>query len=334
MKTRRKKPLTYTKVFSDWVCDAAAEDDRLVAITPAMREGSGLVEFEKQYPDRYHDVGIAEQHAVTFAAGLACQQKKPVVAIYSSFLQRAYDQFIHDVALQNLDVLFAIDRAGVVGADGATHHGSFDMSYLRCIPNLCLMAPANERECRLMLQTGLQHDGPAAVRYERGQGPGTQPARHLETLPIGVAEQVRSGREVAILSFGGALQTALEAAETMNATVVNMRFVKPLDTQVLQQLAKTHSLFVTLENNAIAGGAGSAVNEAMQRLHLQVPTLNLGYPDEFIEHGTQSQLLTELGLDSDGVCTQIGDYLRQSLQHNRSDTGQATLLLKLLEKTH
>ncbi len=312
-KGKRSKNIkkTYTQVFSDWVCDAAADDERLVAITPAMREGSGLVAFQQQFPDRYHDVGIAEQHAVTFAAGLACQEKKPVVAIYSSFLQRAYDQLIHDVALQNLDVLFAIDRAGIVGADGATHHGSFDLSFLRCIPNLCLMAPADEQECRLMLQTGFQHPGPAAVRYERGNGPGTLPDTSLETLTIGVSEHVRTGSDIAILSFGGVLQTALEAAELLNATVVNMRFIKPLDTAVIQQLANTHSMLVTLENNAVAGGAGSAVNEAMQHLHLYMPTLNLGYPDCFIEHGTQAELLAEHGLDTVGVYRQINSYRQQ-----------------------
>jgi 1-deoxy-D-xylulose-5-phosphate synthase len=302
---------TYTRVFSDWVCDAAADNEQLVAVTPAMREGSGLVAFEQQFPNRYHDVGIAEQHAVTFAAGLACRKKKPVVAIYSSFLQRAYDQLIHDVALQNLDVLFAIDRAGVVGADGATHHGSFDLSYLRCVPNLCLMAPADEQECRLMLQTGLQHPGPAAVRYERGEGPGTIPDTSLDTIPVGVSEHVRSGSNIAILSFGGMLQTAIEVAELLDATVINMRFIKPLDTEVLQQLAGTHSMIVTLENNAIAGGAGSAVNETMQQLHLCMPTLNLGYPDCFIEHGTQAELLAEHGLDAVGVYRQIKTYRQQ-----------------------
>ncbi|MEM7256570.1 MAG: 1-deoxy-D-xylulose-5-phosphate synthase [Pseudomonadota bacterium] len=321
-RSRKNTLRTYTQVFSDWVCDAAADNEQLVAVTPAMREGSGLVAFQQRFPDRYHDVGIAEQHAVTFAAGLACQRKKPVVAIYSSFLQRAYDQLIHDVALQNLDVLFAIDRAGVVGADGATHHGSFDLSYLRCVPNLCLMAPADEQECRLMLQTGLQHQGPAAVRYERGNGPGTIPDTSLDTIPLGVSEQVRVGKDIAILSFGGVLQTALEVADLLDATVINMRFIKPLDTAVLQQLARTHSanphaMIVTLENNAIAGGAGSAVNEALQQLHLYMPTLNLGYPDCFIEHGTQAELLAEHSLDTVGIYKKIKSY-----QQTLSETGR------------
>lgn len=300
---------TYTHIFSQWICDSAAADKRVVAITPAMREGSGLIEFEQQFPQRYYDVGIAEQHAVTFAAGFACEGKKPVVAIYSSFLQRAYDQFVHDVALQSLDVLFAIDRSGLVGADGATHHGSFDLSFLRCIPNLLLMAPADERECRLMLQTGLMHNGPAAVRYERGSGPGNLPDTSLQTIPVGRSCLQRHGHSrIALLSFGSTLSAAQEAAEQLDATLVNMRFIKPLDTDMLESLAHDHDLFVTLENNAIAGGAGSAVNEALNQLRLCVPTLNLGLPDQFIGHGSQQELLRELLLDSDGIVSQIRDH--------------------------
>ncbi len=296
-----KTKLTYTDVFSRWVCDAAASCDELDAITPAMREGSGLVEFEKRFPDRYFDVGIAEQHAVTFAAGLACQQRKPVVAIYSSFLQRAYDQVIHDVALQNLDVLFAIDRAGVVGADGATHHGHLDLSFLRCLPNMVVMAPANERECRQMLQTGLEYCGPASVRYERGSGPGVEPSKDLTTVTIGKAKITRRGERIALLCFGSVLEAATTAAKRLNATVVNMRFVKPLDANVLTRLAADHTTFVTLENNMIAGGAGSAVNEEINRQGLNVRVVNLGLPDEFMSHGRQSELLASANLDAEGI---------------------------------
>lgn len=309
-KTPAPSAPTYTAVFSDWICDSAATDDRVVAITPAMREGSGLLSFAKQFPDRYHDVGIAEQHAVTFAAGLACEYMKPVVAIYSSFLQRAYDQLVHDVALQSLDVLFAIDRSGLVGADGATHHGSFDLSFLRCIPNLLLMAPADERECRLMLQTGLLHEGPAAVRYERGCGPGAQPDQTLATLPIGKAKLERVGQSrVALLAFGSMLAPALEAADEIDATVVNMRFIKPLDTAMLILLSDNHDLIVTVENNAIAGGAGSAVNEALGQCGLSVPTVNLGLPDHFVSHGSQQELLHELQLDAAGIVNHVRNQL-------------------------
>ena len=307
--TSGQKPLTYTDVFGQWLCDAARADERVIALTPAMREGSGLVNFEKQFPQRYVDVGIAEQHAVTFAAGLACQNTKPVVAIYSSFLQRAYDQAIHDVALQNLDVLFAIDRAGLVGADGATHHGSFDLSYLRCIPNMLVMAPANERECRAMLQTGLTYNGPAAVRYERGAGPGTIPAKDISVLPIGKADLTRSGHDVAILSFGGMLQTAHEVAEQLDASVANMRFIKPLDETLLTHIANSHRLLVTIENNAVAGGAGSAVNESLSRLGLDCQILNLGLPDSFVEHGTQGELLQAIKIDTPGILASIDKRL-------------------------
>ncbi|MEM6406014.1 MAG: 1-deoxy-D-xylulose-5-phosphate synthase [Pseudomonadota bacterium] len=294
---KKSAGLTYTKVFSDWICDLAAQDERVFAITPAMCDGSGLVEFAQHFPERYHDVGIAEQHAVTFAAGLACEDQKPVVAIYSTFLQRAYDQLIHDVALQNLDVTFAVDRAGLVGADGATHAGSFDLSYARCIPNLAILAPADEAECRALLQTAYEHNGPALVRYPRGTGSGTVPDTALTTLPWGKAEQRREGHQVAILAFGTMLTQALTIADALDATVANMRFIKPLDTDLIQQLAATHRLLVTLEENALAGGAGSAVNEWLQAQGMEVQILNFGLPDRYIEQGTQQEQLTEAGLD-------------------------------------
>ena len=292
---------TYTQIFSDWVCDMAEQDERLAAITPAMREGSGLVEFSKRFPTRYHDVGIAEQHAVTLAAGMACEKIKPVVAIYSTFLQRAYDQLIHDVALQNLPVLFAIDRAGLVGADGPTHSGSFDFSYMRCIPNLLIMAPANENECRQMLYTGFQHDGPAAVRYPRGQGPGTDIQQDMSALPIGKAEIVRTGKDIAILAFGSMLTPALEAADELDATVINMRFVKPLDTELLQQTGKKYRLLMTIEENAVSGGAGSGVNEYLLSQNIHADIINLGLPDHFVEHGSSTKLLADCGLDAAGI---------------------------------
>ena len=292
---------SYTQIFSDWVCDMAERDTRLAAITPAMKEGSGLVEFSKRFPSRYHDVGIAEQHAVTLAAGMACEGIKPVVAIYSTFLQRAYDQLIHDVALQNLPVLFAIDRAGLVGADGPTHAGSFDFSYMRCIPNLLIMAPANENECRQMLYTGFQHDGPAAVRYPRGQGPGTEILNEMTALPIGKAEIIKQGKDIAILAFGSMLPPALEAAERLQATVVNMRFVKPLDTEMLQRMANEHSLLVTIEENAVMGGAGSGINEYLESQNIHTKIINLGLPDHFVEHGSSAQLLSDCGLDAAGI---------------------------------
>ncbi|OGI66063.1 MAG: 1-deoxy-D-xylulose-5-phosphate synthase, partial [Candidatus Muproteobacteria bacterium RBG_16_60_9] len=293
-----KKPSgkTYTQVFGEWLCDMAAKDEKLIGITPAMREGSGLVEFSARFPDRYYDVGIAEQHALTFAAGLACEGMRPVVAIYSTFLQRAYDQLIHDVCLQNLPVLLAIDRAGLVGADGATHNGAFDLSFLRCIPNMLIMAPSDENECRAMLTTGFLHNGPAAVRYPRGTGTGAKISRALAPLPIGKAELRRKGRGVAILAFGGMLAPALAAGESINATVVNMRFVKPLDEDSVRELARTHDLLVTVEENAVSGGAGSAVNELLAAAGLSTTVLNLGLPDQFIEHGNVKQLLTECGL--------------------------------------
>ncbi|MBL0165291.1 MAG: 1-deoxy-D-xylulose-5-phosphate synthase [Xanthomonadales bacterium] len=292
---------TFTEIFGDWLCDQAASDSRLYAITPAMREGSGLVRFSKEYPDRYFDVGIAEQHAVTLAAGMACEGAKPVVAIYSTFLQRAYDQLIHDVALQNLDVLFAIDRGGLVGPDGATHSGSFDLSYLRCIPNMVVMAPADENECRQLLSTGFQHAGPAAVRYPRGVGSGVAVDPNLATLPIGKAELRRSGQHIALLAFGALVAPAAKVAETIDATLVNMRFVKPLDAAMILELARSHQAFVTLEDNAIAGGAGAGVGELLAAHGISMPILHLGLADSYLDHASREELLAESGLDVAGI---------------------------------
>ncbi len=292
---------TYTQIFSDWICDMAAHDERLMAITPAMREGSGLVEFEKRFPTRYFDVGIAEQHAVTFGAGLACEGFKPVVAIYSTFLQRGYDQLIHDVALQNLPVMFALDRAGLVGADGATHAGAFDLSYLRCIPNMVVATPADENECRQALTAAFLHDGPAAVRYPRGSGPGVAVDPGLEPLPLGKAQLRRQGRRIAVLAFGTMLAPALAAGEALDATVVNMRWVKPLDGALLAELAASHAAFVTVEENVVGGGAGSAVAEALAAAGIVRPLLQLGLPDRFVDHGEQAQLLRLEGLDGGGI---------------------------------
>lgn len=299
-KSAPAKP-TYTDIFSDWLCDMAGADERLLAITPAMREGSGLVRFSKEYPERYFDVAIAEQHAVTLAAGMACEGAKPVVAIYSTFLQRAYDQTIHDVALQNLDVTFAIDRAGVVGPDGATHAGSFDLSFLRCLPNMLIMAPADENECRMMLSTGFQHAGPAAIRYPRGTGPGIAIRPQLDTLPIGKAELRRRGHGLALLSFGAMLSPATAISAELDATLVNMRFVKPLDEALVVELAKTHDAFVTLEDNAVAGGAGSAVAECLAAHGIIKPILHLGLPDLYLEHGSREEVLSMAGLDLPGI---------------------------------
>ncbi|OGT20160.1 MAG: 1-deoxy-D-xylulose-5-phosphate synthase [Gammaproteobacteria bacterium RBG_16_57_12] len=301
---------TYTQVFGEWLCDMARQDNRLVGITPAMCEGSGLTAFAEQFPDRYFDVGIAEQHSVTLAAGMACDGLKPVVAIYSTFLQRAYDQLIHDVALQNLPVLFAIDRAGIVGPDGPTHAGSFDLTYLRCIPNLVIMAPADENECRQMLYTGFMHPGPAAVRYPRGTGPGVIINKELNHIPIGKGELCRQGGKLAILAFGAMLQPAFTAAEQINATVANMRFVKPLDEALLHDLALSHELLVTLEDNAVMGGAGSAVNEALAGMGLTVPVLNLGLPDRFVEHGSREELLADCGLNAEGILATLRPHLQ------------------------
>ncbi|MEG2629969.1 MAG: 1-deoxy-D-xylulose-5-phosphate synthase [Comamonas sp.] len=299
---------TFTQVFGRWLCDMAAQDERLVGITPAMREGSGMVEFEQRFPLRYYDVGIAEQHAVTFAAGMACEGVKPVVAIYSTFLQRGYDQLIHDVALQNLPVVFALDRAGLVGADGATHAGNYDIPFVRCIPNMAMACPADERECRQLLSTAFAQNGPVAVRYPRGSGAGVQPLAGLEGLPFGKGEIRReatavaeAGPRIAILSFGSLLYPALEAAEALDATVVNMRWAKPLDVELLLDVAARHDALVTLEEGAIMGGAGSAVLEALQAARVQRPVLQLGLPDQFIEHGDPAKLLALQGLDAAGI---------------------------------
>ncbi|MBH9552704.1 1-deoxy-D-xylulose-5-phosphate synthase [Inhella gelatinilytica] len=302
-----KAPKTsFTQVFGSWLCDQAEADPQLVAITPAMREGSGMVEFHKRYPTRYFDVGIAEQHAVTFAAGLACEGLKPVVAIYSTFLQRAYDQLIHDVALQDLDVLFALDRAGLVGADGATHAGNYDIAFTRCIPKMAVLTPADERECRQLLSTGYQHRGPVTVRYPRGAGCGADPGRDLAVLPWGRGEQRRAGQGgIAILAFGTLLYPALQAAERLDATVANMRFVKPLDTELVEQLAREHRLLVTVEDGCVMGGAGSAVLEHLQQVGLTVPVLQLGLPDAFVEHGDPALLMARCGLDAEGLERQI-----------------------------
>ncbi|WP_339775868.1 1-deoxy-D-xylulose-5-phosphate synthase [uncultured Methylophaga sp.] len=304
----KKSGPTFTQVFSQWLCDMGAASEDLIAITPAMCEGSGLNAFAERFPERYFDVGIAEQHAVTLAAGIACEGKKPVVAIYSTFLQRAYDQLIHDVALQNLPVLFAIDRAGLVGADGPTHAGSFDLSYLRCIPNMLIMTPSDENECRQMLTTGYHHNGPAAVRYPRGCGNGTVIEPQLDSLPICKAQTCRTGKKTAILAFGTLLHAALDAAEKIDATVVNMRFVKPLDTTLLDEIAATHELIITIEENALMGGAGSAVNEYFQQQCIDTNLRIMGLPDHFIEHGVHGQMLSACGLDASGIIDTINRY--------------------------
>ncbi|HTN32485.1 MAG TPA: 1-deoxy-D-xylulose-5-phosphate synthase [Marinobacter sp.] len=308
----------YANIFGQWLCDAAAQDDRIIGITPAMCEGSDLLEFSERFPDRYFDVAIAEQHAVTLAAGLACEGAKPVVAIYSTFLQRAYDQLIHDVAIQNLDVLFAIDRAGLVGEDGPTHAGVFDISYLRCIPGMVVMTPSDENETRQMLHTGMLFDGPASVRYPRGNGPGANVERELTALPIGKGRRVREGSGVAILNFGTLLAPAVEAAKALGATVADMRFVKPLDEELVLALAEQHELLVTLEENTIAGGAGSAVTEFLNRCEVLMPVLQLGLPDTFIDHGTHQELLSDCGLDANGIKDAIEKRMerlqRQSLK--------------------
>ena len=292
---------TYTQVFGQWLCDMAAADDKLVAITPAMGEGSGMIRFSEQFPERYHDVGIAEQHAITFAAGIACEGLRPVVAIYSTFLQRGYDQLLHDVALQNLPVVFALDRGGLVGADGPTHHGTFDLSYVTCIPNMVVMTPADEEECRRMLTTAYRHNGPATVRYPRGTGPGAPTNGELTTLPLGKGEIRRRGQGVALLAFGSMLTPALEAGEALDATVANMRFVKPIDRELIAQLAAEHSLLVSVEENALIGGAGSEVARVLDELGSPVRFVRIGLPDRFIDHGDQARLLAEVGLDRDGI---------------------------------
>jgi len=311
---------TYTQVFGQWLCDMAEKDKGLLAITPAMREGSGLVEFEQRFPDRYFDVSIAEQHAVTLAAGMACEDTHPVVAIYSTFLQRAYDQLIHDVAVQNLPVLFAIDRAGLVGSDGPTHAGSFDLSFLRCIPNMLIMAPSDENECRQMLFTGYRHQGPAAVRYPRGSGPGKTVDTEMRTLPIGKAEVAKRGSGVAILAFGSSLEPCGEVASRLGASLVNMRFIKPLDADVINEMASSHKLLVTVEENALIGGAGSGVNELLAANGIVVNILNIGIPDRYIEHGSRKDCLVMAGLDANGILDQINERLR-SINTTQSVSG-------------
>ena len=307
---------SYTQIFGDWLCDMAAQDPRLIGITPAMREGSGLVRFSQEYPDRYFDVGIAEQHALTFAAGLACEGLKPVVAIYSTFLQRAYDQLIHDIAIQNLPVVLAIDRGGLVGADGPTHHGAFDLSYLRGLPNLVVMTPSDENECRQMLTTAFQLDQPAAVRYPRGNGPGVPIAPRLQALAVGKGELRRQGRRIAFLAFGSMVTPALQAAEQLDATLANMRFVKPLDAELVRQLAASHELLVSVEENVLDGGAGSAVAQVLQAQALETgaraaPLLQLGLPDRFVSHGDPALLLKECGLDRDGILAAVRAHVSE-----------------------
>ncbi len=299
---------TYSKIFGDWLCDMAAIDPRLIAITPAMREGSGMVRFEQEYPDRYFDVAIAEQHSVAVAAGMACDGVKPVVAIYSTFLQRGYDQVVHDVITQNLPVLFALDRAGVVGADGPTHNGSYDISFLRCLPNIVLMAPAEENECRQMLYTGFMHDGPAAVRYPRGGGPGVALQEQMSALPIGKAEARRRGQGIAILAFGTMVAPCESVAESLDATLVNMRFIKPLDQDLIVEMAESHDLLVTVDENVIAGGAGSAVNEVLAVHAIPHFVLNLGLPDRLLQHGSRDDMLADAGLTSESIEASIRSY--------------------------
>jgi|TARA_B110000438_G_scaffold71335_1_gene71561 1-deoxy-D-xylulose-5-phosphate synthase len=307
--TTTKRSQTYSQVFGNWLCSLADVDDKVVGITPAMGEGSGMQEFAQKFPEKFHDVAIAEQHAVTFAAGMACNGVKPIVAIYSTFLQRAYDQLIHDVALQNLNVLFAIDRAGLVGEDGPTHSGSFDLTYLRCIPNMIVMAPSDENETHKLLSTGYAHEGPAAVRYPRGKGPGVSVDKNLETVEIGKAVIRREGRSVAILAFGSMVSTALESGNSINASVIDMRFVKPIDEDLIGDMAATHQLIVTIEENSIMGGAGSAINEYLLRSNYQIPILNLGLPDKFLEHGKVPEILADIALDSASVTEAIKQKL-------------------------
>lgn len=310
--------VTYTQVFSEWLCDQAAADPKLVGITPAMREGSGLLKFSQEYPARYFDVGIAEQHALTFAAGLACEGMKPVVAIYSTFLQRAYDQLIHDIALQNLPVMLAIDRGGLVGADGATHNGAFDLSYLTCIPNMVVMAPSDEDECRKMLSTAYSIHGPTAVRYPRGSGTGAKVQDNLSTLPIGKACIRRQGHGVAILAFGSMLTPALSAGDVLDATVVDMRFIKPMDRELVCSLSQTHQLLVSVEENSLIGGAGAEVARLLEEANRTTPLLRLGLPDLFIDHGDSTVLLKELGLDADGLVKSIEQKLNTTKLASKS----------------
>ena len=309
---QEKKHPTYTEVFGEWLCNAAEREEKLIAITPAMREGSGLVKFSQRFPKRYFDVGIAEQHALTFAAGLACGKMKPIVAIYSTFLQRAYDQLIHDIAIQNLPVIFAIDRAGLVGADGATHHGVFDLSYLRCVPNITIMTPADENETWQMFNTALTMNTPVAVRYPRGNGPGVAIQKDDDVLPIGKAAIVNNGKTLAILSFGAMVAPCVQAARNLSATIVNMRFVKPLDESLIAQIADKHDFLATVEENVIAGGAGDAVSECLHRHNINKPFLQLGVPDTFIQHGTQAQLLEACGLNAAGIETRLREWMKNN----------------------
>jgi 1-deoxy-D-xylulose-5-phosphate synthase len=305
LKTSAGGKPTYSQVFGEWLCDMAELDPRLVAITPAMREGSGMVKYSEQFPERYFDVGIAEQHAVTFAAGIACEGMKPVLAIYSTFLQRGYDQLIHDVAIQNLPVVFALDRGGLVGGDGATHNGAFDYAFLRTVPNLVVMAPSDENECRQMLYSAFMSDRPAAVRYPRGAGTGAEVKKEMRALPIGKGEVKRRGKKVAILAFGAMLKPALEAAEALDATVANMRFVKPLDADLIRELSASHDLLVTVEEHQVMGGAGSAVCEELARLTAKNRVLLLGLPDRFVDHGDAGKLLASVGLDAAGILNSV-----------------------------
>ncbi|MBB5211031.1 1-deoxy-D-xylulose-5-phosphate synthase [Microbulbifer hydrolyticus] len=320
----KKKGPKYQDIFGQWLCDTAEQDEKLVGITPAMCEGSGMVDFAERFPERYHDVAIAEQHAVTLAAGLACEGQKPVVAIYSTFLQRGYDQLVHDVAIQDLDVTFAIDRAGLVGEDGPTHAGSFDLTFMRCLPNLVIAAPSDENECRQLLYTAYQHNGPSAVRYPRGTGPGVEIKSEMTELPVGKGRTVREGKDIAILNFGTLLTPAREAAEKLGATLVDMRWVKPLDEELISELADSHELLVTLEENTVAGGAGSAVSEYLNQRIVPVPLLQLGLPDKIIEHGKHPKLLSEIGLDASGIEEQIRE--RQTQMHQAQSNGQAAAI--------
>lgn len=305
---------SYSQIFGDWICDMSELDKRVVAITPAMREGSGLVEYEKKFPDRYFDVGIAEQHSVTVAAGMACDGLKPVVAIYSTFLQRAYDQLIHDVVVQKLPVLFAIDRAGCVGADGPTHNGCYDISFMRCLPNMVIMAPADENECRQMLYTGIQIDGPASVRYPRGGGPGVEVMKEMTALPIGKAELIKQGKRIAILAFGVVLDFALAAGDALGATVVNMRFVKPIDEELILTLAANHDLLVTVEENVVQGGAGEAVNQVLSEHGIVQAIVNYGLPDRLIQHGSREDMLNDVGMNKEGLMKFIQHHMGESVQ--------------------
>jgi 1-deoxy-D-xylulose-5-phosphate synthase len=314
VKSNKKPKTTYTKVFNDWICDIAKKDERVMAITPAMREGSGLVDFSEKFPDRYFDVAIAEQHAVTLAAGMACENLKPIVAIYSTFLQRAYDQLIHDVTIQNLPVMFAIDRAGVVGPDGQTHAGSFDLTYLRCVPNIMVMVPADENETRRMLYTAYLQDCPTAVRYPRGAGPGAPVHPDMNAIEVGKAKMLREGKEIAILAFGSPVYDALRAGEQLNATVVNMRFVKPIDQATIIKIADSHDYIITIEDNVVMGGAGSAVNEVLARHRASIRIKNLGLPDQYLDHASRDGLLRDAGLDTDSILKSIKLFTKNDLK--------------------